>query len=109
MLDEVTKVSQSLLVLLLELLHSDTDLTLVNDIIELLLQHLGKVMTVTLEIVDFLLLHLGDLLVNHVSVDLVVGVQVDQMRLHLFYLLRRNDNLTVGSSSLDEVQDLTGF
>ena len=107
--DEVTKVAKPFLILCFELLHSDADLPLMDDVFELLLQHLGEHVSITFEVIHLLLLHLLDLLLDGLGVDLVAGVEDADVLLHLLGLLRRNDDLTVRLAHLDEVDDLASI
>ena len=98
--------AQSLLVHSLNLLHFDSLLPLVNNVLKLMLVNLGEDVLVTIEIIHLLLLHIGDLRVDYICIDLVVWVEHNDVSLQLLDLLRRHHNLAVRSAGLHEMHDL---
>ena len=104
--DEVSERAESLLIICLECLHFNSDLSLVDNALELFRINFSKHVAITLEVVHFLLFHLAHLLLDLISVDLVIWVKVDNMTLHLKLLLRRYHNSAVLLACLDEADNL---
>ena len=103
--DVVSEEAESLLVFTLELLHADSDLTLMDNVFELLLHDFGKHVAITLKVVNLLLFFFGNYLVDCLSINLVAGVEQDDVILHLFNLGGWHHHFAVLLSALDERDD----
>lgn len=104
--NEVSQRAKSCLIVRFELLHLNSDLSLVNNALELLWIDFSKHMTITLKVVHFLLLHLHDLLFHNIFIDFVAGVEDTDMTLHLLFCIVRDHNSAVLFASLDKTDDL---
>ena len=93
--DEVTEVAKTILVLLLDRFHGETDVTLMGNLLELLRHDLREHVPITLEVVDLLLLLLFNQLVYSLEINLTVGIEKANVRLHLLLLLLRHLDLAL--------------
>lgn len=103
--DEVAEMTQTILVLLLATFHSDTDVSLMGNLLELLRHDLGEHVSIALEVIYLLLLLLLDQLFNGLEVDLAVWIKEADVTLHLILLLLWHLDLALRLSALDEVLD----
>lgn len=103
--DEVAEMTQTILVLLLATFHSDTDVSLMGNLLELLRHDLGEHVSIALEVIYLLLLLLFDQLFNGLEVDLAVWIKEADVTLHLILLLLWHLDLALRLSALDEVLD----
>lgn len=103
--DVVSEEAESLLVFTLELLHADSDLTLMDNVFELLLHNFSKHVAITLKVVNLLLFFFGNYLHDCLSINLVAGVEQDDVILHLFNLGGWHHHFAVLLSALDERDD----
>ena len=103
--DEVAEMTQTILVLLLATFHSDTDVSLMGNLLELLRHDLGEHVSIALEVIYLLLLLLLDQLFNGLEVDLAVRIKEADVTLHLILLLLWHLDLALRLSALDEVLD----
>lgn len=107
--NEVTQMAQALLILLLQLFHKNTDLTLMRDFLKLLGHNLGEHVPIALKVINLLLLLLFDLFFHGLDVDLMVGVFYDNVHFHLLLFFLRYLNLALLLSILDESLNFTDF
>lgn len=83
-------------------IHLQADVTLFNNLVELLLNN-GGTWTITVVIVNFLLFHLLDHLLNSEVVNSREGIQVNNVRLHLDALFNGHLNATLGLTLRDKL------
>lgn len=94
-LDESLQVIESPVSSFFLFVHTKANVTLLNNLVELLLND-GRTRTITLEIVNFLLLHLLDSFVNSQHIDGTERIKVHNVGLHLHTLLKRHLNTALG-------------
>lgn len=85
-LDEGLQVVDALVGLFFLFVHAESDVTLFDDLVELLLND-GWAWSITLEVVNFLLLHLLNKFIDSEVVNGGEGVQINDVVLHLNALL----------------------
>jgi len=94
-LDESFQVIESSVGSFFLFIHTKADITLLNNLVELLLND-GRTGTITLEIVNFFLLHLLDSFVDGKHIDGTERIKVHNVGFHLHTLLKRHLDAALG-------------